>query len=612
MCGIVGFIGPPHSERRARAFVHATLEAQHARGPDSRGICRIAMRDSVVVLGHNRLSIIDLSNAAHQPMTDGSGRCTITFNGEIYNYLELKSELECLGAQFRTHSDTEVILESYKYWGRQFVDRLNGMFSLAIIDEDKQSLLLARDRFGVKPLFFVARGTMFAFASSARALALQFDCAPCLQYVIRGATYGVFEDGHGGSAFEGVSSLRPGTVRNVSLGRHGLSTHHCRYYDLREAAANRIGELIGKTSSQIRDQLDHTLQDAVALRLRADVPVAVSLSGGLDSSLVASEAARQHGGITGFCYGSPDAEKSEGPLVARFAPFANVEPRFIWPALDRQSVCEAFDSALRAQEAPFGSTSIVAQHLVFRDVRACGFKVLLGGQGGDEAFLGYRKWAAFAVIDAWRRRLPGRLLSAFINLVLMAQAEVRQTRGYWHDRHRFFGSAILPVFGGPVPPVKLGMPNDEALSDRQIRDILELSLPTLLRFEDRNSMGNSVESRLPFLDYRVVEYGVALPLAMKLNRGFGKWCLREITSDRLPREIHASRLKRGFDVAQDWLGAGLGAYLRLRISEAAPKLQHLLRPDVDLRHRFCDDGLRTSTRCFAEAVGIVWLADQIR
>jgi asparagine synthase (glutamine-hydrolysing) len=611
MCGIVGFVGPPNSEERARAFVHATMEAQHARGPDSRGLYQKVIRDNVVVLGHNRLSIIDLSNAAHQPMTDSSGRCTITFNGEIYNYLELKRELESHSARFRTNSDTEVILESYKYWGKQFVDRLNGMFAFAIIDEEEQNLLLVRDRFGVKPLFFVVRDSMFAFASSARSLALEFDCAPCLQYVTRGATYGVFEDGQGGSAFEGVSSLQPGTVRNVSLG-NGLSTHHGRYYDLREAVANRIGELVGKTASQISDQLDHTVQDAVALRLRADVPVAVSLSGGLDSSLVAWEAARQHGRITGFCYGSPKAEKSEGPVVARFAPFANVEPRFIWPTLDRQSAREAFDSTLRAQEAPFGSTSIVAQHLVFREVRARGFKVLLGGQGGDESFLGYRKWAAFSIIDAWRRRHPGDLLNAFINLALMSQAEARQMRVYWHDRHRFLGSAILRVFNATVPPVKLGLQANETLSERQIRDVLELSLPTLLRFEDRNSMGNSVESRLPFLDYRVVEYGMALPLVMKLHRGFGKWCLREIARDRLPWEIHASRLKRGFDVAQDWLSAGLGAYLRLRISEAVPKLRHLLRPDVNPRLRFSDDELRTSTRRFAEAVGIVWLADQTK
>jgi asparagine synthase (glutamine-hydrolysing) len=612
MCGIAGLVGPRDCEARARAVIDTTLAMQHVRGPDNSGTCQIDLNDHIALLGHNRLSIIDLSHAGDQPMVDTDGHYTITYNGEIYNYLELKKDLESVGASFRTQSDTEVILEAYKYWGPDCLQRFNGMFAFAIVDEPEQRLLLARDRFGVKPLYFIMRDTVVSFASSARALAAEFGCPPCLEYVARGAIFGVFEDGNGGSPFEGVSSLEPGTSQCIAFGREGLSTVRHRYYDLAERAVTRAADLSGRVDREIIEELDHTLKDAVALRLRADVPVAVSLSGGLDSSLVAAEAARQGGEITGFCYGSPDDGRSEGAVVARFARFANVAPEYIWTKLDRDSVCEAFERTLCAQEAPFGSASIIAQQLVFQRVRAREFKVLLGGQGGDEGFLGYRKFAVFAVADAWRRGRLASLVRASKNLALMMLGEARQIGIYWQNRHRLVGStAQLRMLRLQLPVVGLGFSNGELFSERQMRDVLEVSLPTLLRFEDRNSMGNSVESRLPFMDYRVVEFGVAMPLAMKLKGGFGKWCLREIARDRLPAEIRLNRLKRGFDVTQDWVTGGLGAHFRHRISQAIPKLRDLLRANANPDEVFSDHYLRTSARSFAEAVGIIWLADQI-
>jgi asparagine synthase (glutamine-hydrolysing) len=486
------------------------------------------------------------------------------------------------------------------------------MFAFAIVDAARQEIILVRDRFGVKPLYFIKKNnTSLAFASVSRALAREFLCAPSLEYVARGLAYLVYENGSASAPFVGIEAVKPGTAMVVKIQADQFDIREHRYYDLNTGVRQKVEKIASRSPKCLMQELDATLENAVALRLRADVPVAVSLSGGVDSSLISAIAAEHHPGITGFCYGHPDARRSEGPTAARFARSVGLKPRFLWPRTTKQIV-GAFEETVAAQDGPFYGLSIIAQNFVFREIRAAGFKVALGGQGGDESFLGYRKFAFFALIDAWRRRSLISVAVVAAHLFRMLFAEAKRGGGYWLHRGRYLSkTADLHTLNITAPSTFVVLRTDETFVGRQIRDVVETSLPTLLRYEDGNSMGHSIESRLPFLDYHVVELGVALPLALKLNRGLGKWCLREIGRDRLTKEIRCSRAKWGFAVTQDWINEGLGRHLRERITAALPKVHGLLRENINIAEAFSDRELNQRHRRLAEAIAIVWLADQM-
>ena len=347
-----------------------------------------------VVFGHNRLSIIDLSAAGNQPMWDVDRRVCLVFNGEIFNYIELRAELVALGHRFASTCDTEVILEAFKQWGTDAFSRFNGMFAFGLFDTRDDRLYLVRDRFGVKPLYYALSGDTIYFASTARTIAKVLGLKPDLVYAAAGVRHWLYE--HDDAApYVGLAALRPGHWMEVSPGgSSGLTASVRPWYDLQAGVAALVDSLATMSIERAAEYVGQQLEDAVRIRLRSDVPVAVSLSGGLDSGSVAALAAENpHERLRGFTFGDPRAADSEGPVAAQLGRMANIDVTYIWPGIDE--ICDAYVKASGPRSVRFLNGSIVAQYMVFEAARAAGFKVLLGGQGGDEAFMGYRKFQVF-------------------------------------------------------------------------------------------------------------------------------------------------------------------------------------------------------------------------
>ncbi len=587
------------------------VEQQRSRGPDFSAVETISdrARGGGVILGHNRLAIIDLSSLGNQPMWDHTRGLCIVFNGEIYNYVELRHELAIRGHRFLSASDTEVILEAIKAWGADAFSRFNGMFALAVYDVAARTLLLARDRFGVKPLYFVCGRDKLHFASTSATMAHCAGLEPDLNYVARGIRYSLYDsDEH--SPYQGMKAVRPGHVVKFHIDSAGrLASSETCFYDLQARVAEQVEVLATRNDCGLVEDLSVLLEDAVRIRLRADVPVAVSLSGGLDSSTVAALAARQpQTEFRGFTFGDPAVADSEGPLAAALGEQAGIRVSYIWP--DLQTICDAFDRTLAAQGAPFPGASVIAQHLVFQTARAEGFKVLLGGQGGDEAFMGYRKFQAFHLSRLLARRDYWHALTFALSLFPMFIAERRRWVDSWQARNRYLKkSGMASVLQLPGTLMALGDDAGQSLRYRQMADVTTASLPTLLRYEDGNSMGNSIESRLPFLDYRVMEFGLALSEALKLRGGHGKWILREVAAGKIPEQIRVARYKRGFDVQEArWIEQGLGDCIRSRLRAVSGQIAQWLRPGVRLTEAFSNEHFRSRPATFAEATTLLWLA----
>jgi asparagine synthase (glutamine-hydrolysing) len=388
-----------------------------------------------------------------------------------------------------------------------------------------------------------------------------------------------------------------------------VTTSLKQFYDLGERTAAQVETLATMPAERLVETVAELLDDAVRLRLRSDVPVAVSLSGGLDSSTVAALAAQYpQEKLHGFTFGHPHVAASEGPMAAELAKMAGIDVTYVWPSV--REICDAYWEALQAQGAPYPGGSIVAQYMVFKAARAAGFKVLLGGQGGDEAFMGYRKFQVFHLSRLAARKQYGQALAFALSLVPTFFAERWRWWESWRMRARYLHrSGMSTLLRLPNREMALGYSPSEPLRDRQMRDVTLASLPTLLRYEDGNSMGNSVESRLPFLDYRVMECGMALPEAMKLRGGYGKWIVRKAMAGKIPEAIRTARYKKGFDVEERrWIDEGLGQCIRGMLHEQSGGIREWLSPGVSIDEAFSNDQLKARPSAFAETTTLLWLA----
>lgn len=613
MCGISGAI-TVRNDLPLEPVVRGFAQAQHARGPDALHVEASQLPGSCVVLGHNRLSIIDLAARSDQPMSNGAGDCDIVFNGEIYNYLEIRQELEALGVVFKTASDTEVLLEAYSKWGEAAFGRFLGMFAVGLVDRARGRLLLLRDRFGVKPLHYWTDGRTLIFGSQAAPLARWAGLSPDIGYLTRGLAYKYYEDETSQSPFTGLNCVEPGTYVVVTAAPDaGVRTASHRYFDLAEAVASEKAAIAGLDFPALEERLLFLLKNACDIRMRADVQVGVSLSGGVDSTAIAALVSEGRSNFVAYSFSRPDDLASEGPLVDAFSKAVGLQTRYVGGVQSPAAVEELFWATYKCQEAPFPHASIMAQHAVFRAARKDGVKVLLGGQAGDEAFMGYRKFFLFHLQSILRRRalLEGARF-AFDALPFLV-AVLRRAGVFWSERGRYFGKGEGMGTRLVLPPSMSASPRmdpDATPRDRQMLDVTRYSLPTLLRYEDRNSMGNSVESRLPFVDHRVVAFGLALPEWAKLSHGYGKWILRDAMRGRAPDSIMLNRDKRGFDVDQNgWIGDGLGGVLRSALHERKAKIGDFLPQGSEIDDLFSDAALRSDARAFREAVSLMWLGD---
>lgn len=607
MCGISGIFAISLSDHHIQ-IVNAIMESQVLRGPDFQAQEIIKGNHNDVILAHNRLSIIDLSKNAHQPMWDTENRCCIVFNGEIYNFIELRIELEHNGFLFNTKSDTEVILNAFLHWGVDALNRFHGPFAFAVFNKQKNQLWLCRDRFGVRPLYYVQLGNVLYFASSTTVLAKQLNLKPNLSYVAKGLRYFIYEDDSQISAYEGIYSVPASSYMCFEFNAKGVlhgRTHP--YYDLSSRVQQLVETLPSNHPNDLLSVVDHKLKKAVQVRLRADVPLAISLSGGLDSSSIAALVSAQHANTMGFSFGHPSRKKSEGPIVAKCAKFLKLDMQYVCPSAHEMT--HALYETLCAQDAPFTSMSIVAQYLLYKQVNRSGIKVLLGGQGGDEAFMGYKKFLIFWLQQSLRRKHYYTAIKNVLQMIPMLFAEMTHLNSYWQHRHRYMGKKLdTGTLHLPEAPVLHLNHSGSALWKRQLQDITQLSLPTLLRYEDRNAMGNSVESRLPYMDHELIELALALPEAMKIRSGYGKWIIREMMRDKIPEQIRLARFKRGFDIPiSDLLTSGLGKSIRDSLQEHRSTLAQFIKKPSEINITFSDQHLLKNKRTMNEAITLLWL-----
>lgn len=610
MCGIAGSFSAA-ADGRAETVVRAVVQSQAARGPDVQAVEIVSSRTPQVVLGHDRLSILDLTPASNQPLWDRERRCCIVYNGEIYNYIELRGELNRCGHAFSSQGDVEVILEAFKEWGIEALGRLVGMFAFALWDMADGSLWLVRDRFGVKPLYYYWDSRNLYFASTPTVIAREMGLKPNLDYLVDGIELLMYERDSTISPFKGLNALPSGHCMQVTLSSGGAveCLEKC-YYDLEAQVEARKESLCGRSEMDLVGEVQECLESAVDLRLRADVPVGISLSGGLDSATIAALVARRHRNVQAFTFSSPDDPSTEGECARATVAKTGVAVHYCRPCI--KEIIHGTWQTLADQGAPFPTGSIIGQHFVFQAARRAGVIVLLGGQGADEVLMGYHKFKMFLLQRARRDRDYKLLLAAAGGIMAVMLAELSAIGDYWKERHRFRrGVAVLPCLirrEGPDTFSSQGLPPESLLWKRQLLDVTRFSLPTLLRYEDRNSMGNSIESRLPFMDHRLVELGLALPDTLKVRRGYGKWVLREIVRGLVPEKIRCARKKRGFDVNQSrWIREGLGTALRQQLEESYTGYCDYLARPVDIAMDFSNRRLERDRSALGEALSLIWL-----
>lgn len=577
MCGIAGIIMLDGSTPDHSRLAEMTLAVAH-RGPDGEGLEIV----DVVGFGHRRLAIIDTSTDGHQPMRSGDGSVRITFNGEIYNYLELRTELTSLGHNFRTKSDTEVLLAAYIKWGQRCVDRLNGMWAFAIHDTRTRTVFCSRDRFGVKPFHYVHIGSMFAFGSEIVQLLPLLPAIRANRKVLSDFLFAGIDEPVHHTFFEGVHKLAGGHSLTISLDTGEIVSQ--REYSITHRPALGAVDLSAAVAAY-GEQLD----DAVRLRLRADVPVGTCLSGGLDSSTVATLAAAPYEQARGERFRaitavSEEPGNDETPFARAVVEYAGLDWITVRPTY--ADFAATIDDVVRTQQEPFGGPSICMQWFVMRAARENGIPVMLDGQGGDETLLGYRRYFAAFMLEKWRTdgfrsmlreiaicRREGAQLGTLGILVGLAIQGI-PALGYLKMWIRGRWMSSRP----PMP--ELLRAEAKAMSDvraLQRLDIERTNLPALLRFEDRNSMRFAVETRLPFLDWRSVETALALPSEAKFHRGWTKWLLRARMDSRMPHDVTWRRWKIGFE-------APTATWLRMH---AAPMRETVLSSKLlaELGHR---------------------------
>ncbi|MGV8081418.1 MAG: asparagine synthase (glutamine-hydrolyzing) [Syntrophales bacterium] len=549
MCGIAGIINKdpvPTGTETLRAM----MEAMGHRGPDDEGI----YSSGQLSLGHRRLSIIDLSPAGHQPMRFRD--LVIIYNGEIYNYLELRQELETLGRRFETGTDTEVILHAFDAWGDQCLHRFTGMWAFAILDEAKGEVFLARDRFGIKPLYYRDDGKRFLFASEIKAIlaggvSARMNEQRLIEYLVVGITDHTEE-----TCFEGIRQVLPGCWMRIDLpsGRIGSE----RYYYPADRAV---------LPPPTADDFTAGLKRSVRLHLRSDVPVGTCLSGGLDSSVVAALAAamnRENGNsrFDAVTARSENPETDETPYARQVAEHCGLRWHVAAPGYE--DFAGHIETCLWFQEEPVGSPSVFMQYWVMKKAKEAGLKVMLDGQGGDETLLGYERYYIAYFLELLRK---GRLWDLLREYVLA----VRNSRmsfwwflasvGYFacyplrrsvlERRSRFLKRDVL---ARAYPLIRSLSRDFFRLRDLQITEIMGRQLSHLLRYEDRNSMAFSIEARVPFIEADCIRTALDLPAAEKIRGGYTKYPLRKLAAEILPAEIAWRRNKIGFEApAAQWL-----------------------------------------------------------
>lgn len=583
MCGISGIISHQGFDINIHQLKLMSDALIH-RGPDGSGVWINTQKTAG--FSHRRLAIIDLTNDAEQPM-HYLENYSIVFNGEIYNYIELKQQLKQRGYSFRTNSDTEVILAAYDYYQDDCVQHFDGMFSFAIWNEKDQTLFAARDRFGEKPFFYNNNKHRFVFASEMKALwaigvEKQVSKTMLSNYLITGNVQNASNNAE--TFYEHIFELPAAHILKIK----NKELQILQYWNLQK------NNILKDTEENVIQKLDELLHDSVIKRLRSDVPVGMSLSGGLDSSTLLHYVSQHKSKVKTFSAVFPGFEKDESAFIKKVVNHYQVENFSITP--NEKDLVDEFEKLMYHQEAPFQSSSIFAQYKVYQLAKENNIKVLLDGQGADEVFGGYLKYVQWYLLEMLRNKK--------VNTFIAQKRKLEQNFpdfifGMNHYLAAFFpsraakalsiraekSSKVNAYFTNEFVAFNAGKNYNEKPVVKSLNDILyfntkQMGLLELLRFADRNSMAHGCEVRLPFLNHDLVSYVFSLPSNLKIHDGFTKYILRKTMQGKLPNEIVWRKEKIGFEPPQNqWMNATL---IQDYLFEAKRNLvnNNILKPEV--------------------------------
>lgn len=548
MCGIAGAFGPARPDQ---SRIEAALALMARRGPDANGVYRGTLGDNALTLLHSRLAIIDLDERSNQPFEQDD--CVLVFNGEIYNYVELRQELTAAGRRFRTDSDTEVIVQAYRQFGAECVDRFEGMWAFALLDRREGTLLLSRDRFGEKPLFLTTVDGTLYFASEVKALAALSGRAPepdltqIRRYLVNGykalykqpATY-----------FRDVAELPAGHSANVSDPRTVMP--RC-YWELRHAPQ----------PMSLDDAVDgarERLSEALRVRLRADVPLAFCLSGGLDSTALAALATRRFGQeIHAFSIVDSDPRYNELENMSATVRALGCRHNVIHTATD--GFFERMEALVGYHDAPVATISYYVHSYLSEAIAEAGFKVAMSGTGADELFTGYYDHYAFWLAEMHGTSGFDGLLSdwkqgygSFVNNPVLQDPLVFQKnpaeRGHIYLNRELFNGLLRDPLEEDFFETDFGA---SPLRNRMLNELQHEVVPVILKEDDLNSMYVSIENRSPFLDRHLAEFLFSVPGEHLIHDGYAKYLLRAAIEGLVPDSVRLDKRKRGFNASIDSL-----------------------------------------------------------
>ncbi|HEX7050685.1 MAG TPA: asparagine synthase (glutamine-hydrolyzing) [Longimicrobiales bacterium] len=587
MCGIFGCVGGAHAE----PVIGAAVARLAHRGPDDAGVARVRASGPEVWLGFRRLSILDLSARGHQPMSDARGETWIVFNGEVYNFRELRRALEAKGHAFRSDTDTEVVLGAYREWGVDAVERLVGMFAFAVWDARRRQLVLARDRLGIKPLYYHCTASQLAFASEVKALLALPEVERRLEPAAAAKFFNFLWVPEPETLFAGVRQLEPGSVAVYRDGH--LETR--RYWDVPLEPAGAVDE------AEAIEALDASLRTAVADRLVSDVPLGAFLSGGVDSSLIV--ALMREAGVPRITTWTVEctAEDARYAIEVQDAPYARkVRDHFgdldYHEILLRPRAAELLPRLVWHLDDPVADPAALSTYLICRAARE-NATVMLSGMGAEELFAGYGRHRAALLAERYRlapralrqrvlepavARLPASRPGPFMTLARNAKKFVRSAGLPFEERYLGYVSYYTPaelaaLLGPAAAAADVFAVHRAALARARGADpVMRMSyldlktfLPNLnLTYTDRASMAASVEVRVPLLDHRVVELVAGLPSSLKLRGRTRKYALKRVAARYLPRDV-VTRPKTGFSApVRAWVQRDL-----------RPLIEEVLAPD---------------------------------
>lgn len=545
MCGICGIINLNHNPVQQVSIREMMGKMKH-RGPDDEGV----FTEENVGLGFVRLSIIDLSPAGHQPKISDDQRYVIVFNGEIFNYIELREELILEGISFSTKTDTEVLLKAYIHWGEECMHRFNGMWAFAIYDRTEKSIFAARDRYGVKPFYYINTADCFAFCSEIPPLLTlsqnkpEPDFQSVFDYLIFSRT-----DQTESTFFKNIKKLQHATKLKIANGKIEIS----KWYDLRQ----RVQQTKGFTSA---DEYRQLFSSAVGLRLRSDVPVGVCLSGGLDSSSIVSVLLKDFKKNDLHTFSAVYSKGQTGDETEFITEYNSQLQNMYFTTPDANTLLGDLDNFIIAHGEPIPSTSPYAQYSVMKLAHKK-VVVTLDGQGADEKLAGYHYFFGFFFKDLLRGLKIFRLISeiaAYLKnhrslfgiktfVFFLLPAKLRTSLRM--DEKGYLNAEFAQKFKG-TNTIAGNLYGSESLNDALL-DHFEYKLEHLLKWEDRNSMHFSLEARVPFLDFRLVEKTLASSSNWVIRKGMTKYILRQAMRGILPEKIRMRKDKIGFGTPED-------------------------------------------------------------